>query len=182
MLLCIYRRTHAALFLPAAAEARSVQQSPAFGFFRDLMAGGVAGAVAKTVVAPIERVKLLLQTQESNPRIKSGEVPPYQGAGLLEHAGIGKALEVLARLCQQAQCARNAQVSLWSVIVFLRHGHVFTTTPAFVSHHCFLQAMPLAYGHSCVSRVVQQASSTALSALRESRALSPSGAATWPTS
>ena len=44
------------------------------------MAGGVAGAVAKTVVAPIERVKLLLQTQGAHPRIKSGEVPPYQGA------------------------------------------------------------------------------------------------------
>ncbi|KAK9825673.1 hypothetical protein WJX81_001170 [Elliptochloris bilobata] len=43
------------------------------------MAGGVAAAVAKTVVAPIERVKLLLQTQESHPRIRSGEVPPYKG-------------------------------------------------------------------------------------------------------
>ena len=79
------RRSHAALFLPGAAEARSLQQSPTFGFFRDLMAGGVAGAVAKTVVAPIERVKLLLQTQDANPRIKSGEVPPYRGAGLPHH-------------------------------------------------------------------------------------------------
>ena len=75
------RRSHAALFLPAAAEARSGQHSPALGFLRDLLAGGVAGAVAKTVVAPIERVKLLLQTQGAHPRIKSGEVPPYQGAG-----------------------------------------------------------------------------------------------------
>jgi len=30
-------------------------------------------------VAPIERVKLLLQTQDSNPRIKSGEIPRYTG-------------------------------------------------------------------------------------------------------
>lgn len=51
------------------------------GFITDLAAGGVAGAVSKTAVAPIERVKLLLQTQDSNPKIKSGEV----GAG----AGIG---------------------------------------------------------------------------------------------
>lgn len=29
----------------------------------DLMAGGVAGGISKTAVAPIERVKLLLQTQ-----------------------------------------------------------------------------------------------------------------------
>lgn len=44
------------------------------GFVTDLAAGGVAGAVSKTAVAPIERVKLLLQTQDSNPKIKSGEV------------------------------------------------------------------------------------------------------------
>jgi len=44
------------------------------------LAGGVAGAVAKTAVAPIERVKLLLQTQDTNPRIRSGEIPPYKGA------------------------------------------------------------------------------------------------------
>lgn len=47
------------------------------GFITDLAAGGVAGAISKTAVAPIERVKLLLQTQDSNPKIKSGEV----GAG-----------------------------------------------------------------------------------------------------
>lgn len=39
----------------------------------------MAGGVSKTVVAPIERVKLLLQTQDSNPRIKSGEIPRYTG-------------------------------------------------------------------------------------------------------
>ena len=30
-------------------------------FFKDLMAGGTAAAISKTAVAPIERVKLLLQ-------------------------------------------------------------------------------------------------------------------------
>jgi Mitochondrial carrier protein len=53
--------------------------SPAVKFTADLLAGGVAGAISKTAVAPIERVKLLLQTQDSNPRIKSGEVPRYTG-------------------------------------------------------------------------------------------------------
>jgi solute carrier family 25 (adenine nucleotide translocator) protein 4/5/6/31 len=48
-------------------------------FMADLLAGGVAGGISKTVVAPIERVKLLLQTQDSNPRIKSGEIPRYTG-------------------------------------------------------------------------------------------------------
>jgi len=30
-------------------------------FLKDLAAGGVAGGISKTVVAPIERVKLILQ-------------------------------------------------------------------------------------------------------------------------
>jgi solute carrier family 25 (adenine nucleotide translocator) protein 4/5/6/31 len=48
-------------------------------FLNDLLAGGVAGAVAKTAVAPIERVKIILQTQELNPKIRSGQIPPYKG-------------------------------------------------------------------------------------------------------
>ena len=62
---------------PVKDERRKV--SSAQKFTADLLAGGVAGAVSKTAVAPIERVKLLLQTQDSNPRIKSGEIPRYTG-------------------------------------------------------------------------------------------------------
>merc|ERR1712146_238052 len=47
----------------------------------DFMAGGVSGAIAKTCTAPIERVKLIIQTQDANPRIISGEVPRYTGIG-----------------------------------------------------------------------------------------------------
>merc|ERR1719188_957832 len=43
------------------------------------MLGGVSGAVSKTFTAPIERVKLLIQTQDANPLIRSGEVPRYTG-------------------------------------------------------------------------------------------------------
>lgn len=46
---------------------------------KDWLAGGIAAGISKTVVAPIERVKLLLQTQDANPRIASGEVPRYTG-------------------------------------------------------------------------------------------------------
>lgn len=38
-------------------------------FFVDFMAGGISAAVSKTVVAPIERVKLLLQVQDASPHI-----------------------------------------------------------------------------------------------------------------
>merc|ERR1711970_346714 len=50
-------------------------------FLIDFLAGGVSGAVSKTLTAPIERVKLVIQTQDANPKIKSGEVPRYTGIG-----------------------------------------------------------------------------------------------------
>ena len=48
-------------------------------FVINFLAGGVSGAVAKTATAPIERVKLLIQTQDANPKIISGEVARYNG-------------------------------------------------------------------------------------------------------
>merc|ERR1711924_49987 len=48
-------------------------------FLIDFLAGGVSGAIAKTCTAPIERVKLIIQTQDANPRIISGEIPRYTG-------------------------------------------------------------------------------------------------------
>merc|ERR1719235_330942 len=47
----------------------------------DFCLGGVSGAVSKTITAPIERVKLVIQTQDANPKIRSGEVPRYTGIG-----------------------------------------------------------------------------------------------------
>ncbi|ERL93308.1 hypothetical protein D910_10602, partial [Dendroctonus ponderosae] len=38
-------------------------------FIKDFLAGGISAAVAKTAVAPIERVKLLLQVQEVSKQI-----------------------------------------------------------------------------------------------------------------
>lgn len=47
----------------------------------NLAAGGIAGAISKTITAPMEKVKLAIQNQDSNPRIISGEMPRYKGMG-----------------------------------------------------------------------------------------------------
>lgn len=52
----------------------------AVAFLKDLAAGGVAGGISKTVVAPIERVKLLLQVQAASSQIK----PEDQYKGIID--------------------------------------------------------------------------------------------------
>jgi len=53
--------------------------SATISFLKDFAAGGVSGCIAKCCTAPIERVKLIIQTQDANPKIISGEVPRYTG-------------------------------------------------------------------------------------------------------
>lgn len=48
-------------------------------FLMDFLSGAVAAALSKTVVAPIERIRLILQTQDANPLIRSDQVPRYTG-------------------------------------------------------------------------------------------------------
>lgn len=48
-------------------------------FHRDLVAGALMGGVVHTIVAPIERAKLLLQTQESNLAIVSEPHRRFKG-------------------------------------------------------------------------------------------------------
>jgi solute carrier family 25 (adenine nucleotide translocator) protein 4/5/6/31 len=45
----------------------------AISFAQDFVAGGVSAAVSKTAVAPIERVKLLLQVQHVSKQIAESE-------------------------------------------------------------------------------------------------------------
>lgn len=60
-------------------SAEKVQKSKAEQLATDLVIGGTAGAISKTLMAPVERIKLLLQTQESNPDVISGKVKKYDG-------------------------------------------------------------------------------------------------------
>ncbi|KAJ9442515.1 hypothetical protein DIPPA_05292 [Diplonema papillatum] len=48
-------------------------------FMTDFLIGGTSASIAKTLTAPIERVKLVIQTQDANPKIISGEVQRYNG-------------------------------------------------------------------------------------------------------
>ncbi|ORY39438.1 mitochondrial carrier [Rhizoclosmatium globosum] len=64
-----------------AAKPQKQKDSFYVALAKDFAAGGVSGAVSKTLTAPIERVKLVIQTQDANPKIISGEVPRYTGIG-----------------------------------------------------------------------------------------------------
>jgi solute carrier family 25 (adenine nucleotide translocator) protein 4/5/6/31 len=63
---------------PAAAKPK---KSKLEQLGQDLILGGSIGAIAKTVMAPVERVKLLMQTQDSNPAVIRGEVKRYTSIG-----------------------------------------------------------------------------------------------------
>ena len=54
-------------------------------FAKDFIAGGVAAAVSKTAVAPIERVKLLLQVQHISKQI--AEDQRYKGESQSPESG-----------------------------------------------------------------------------------------------
>merc|ERR1711990_530354 len=62
----------------AAGQIDKMGDSKKLGFFENFMLAGVAAGVSKTVAAPIERVKLLVQNQDE--MIKQGRLDkPYSG-------------------------------------------------------------------------------------------------------
>jgi len=60
-----------------AAAPTHKKRDAVTSFVTDLLAGGVAGGISKTVVAPIERVKLLLQVQDASTQISKDK--QYKG-------------------------------------------------------------------------------------------------------
>ncbi|CAN1121018.1 Probable ADP,ATP carrier protein At5g56450 [Linum perenne] len=61
------------------SSSTSDPQTWLVNFHRDLMAGAMLAGVVHTIVAPIERTKLLLQTQESNMAILGGGHRKFKG-------------------------------------------------------------------------------------------------------
>lgn len=59
-----------------ASSSTSATQSGYGKVLKDFVLGGTSGAIAKTVAAPIERVKLLMQTAQNNPKLAER---PYTG-------------------------------------------------------------------------------------------------------
>lgn len=64
-----------------ATKEKKGQDNALLDAAKNFMAGGVSAGVSKTIVAPIERVKMLIQTQDSIPDIKEGRMPRYTGIG-----------------------------------------------------------------------------------------------------
>lgn len=62
---------------PAASFFAFNMTDAAVSFAKDFLAGGVAAAISKTAVAPIERVKLLLQVQHASKQITADK--QYKG-------------------------------------------------------------------------------------------------------
>ncbi|KAG2386174.1 hypothetical protein C9374_002620 [Naegleria lovaniensis] len=60
-------------------EQHTTSPSSTYTFLKDFTLGGASGAVAKTITAPIERVRIVLQTSRANPEIIRGEIPPFKG-------------------------------------------------------------------------------------------------------
>lgn len=51
-------------------------------FMKDFLAGGISAAISKTAVAPIERVKLLLQVQAVSKQIRPED--QYKGRNIID--------------------------------------------------------------------------------------------------
>ena len=63
------------------SDGKKEKKSGVQQLLTDLFIGGAVGAVAKTAMAPVERIKLLMQTMDSNPDVISGKVERYKGIG-----------------------------------------------------------------------------------------------------
>ena len=64
-----------------AEEGGMAKKAPGekHNFLKDFLIGGVSAAIAKTSVAPIERVKIILQCQDANAQVMLDASKRYKG-------------------------------------------------------------------------------------------------------
>ena len=67
--------------------SQPTKAAPKRSFASDFLIGGISAAVSKTVVAPIERVKLLLQVQDAMKKKKSA-TPTDPAKEMVKYKGI----------------------------------------------------------------------------------------------
>lgn len=60
-----------------SSPTQPIMPTDVAGFAKDFLAGGISAAISKTAVAPIERVKLLLQVQAASKQITADK--QYKG-------------------------------------------------------------------------------------------------------
>ena len=121
----------------AAAAATTAPPRPARPFpFVQLMVQGWTGTIAKTVTAPLERAKLVLQTQAMEPRVVSGDIAPYTGffdCVYRSVTGVDRDAGVFARVCGVASlwrgnvsnCVRFFPVACCNIMVRDKITNVF---------------------------------------------------------
>lgn len=78
----------------APSTSSSNTKSGSGKVIKDFLLGGTSGAIAKTIAAPIERVKLLLQTQENNPKLREN---PYKGKSISIQAFLTALIDALKK-------------------------------------------------------------------------------------
>jgi len=79
---------------PVAHGAPKAPQKK-FNFVKDFLIGGVSAAISKTAVAPIERIKILLQVQDASSQIKADK--KYKGI-----------IDCFSRVCKE-----QGVITLW---------------------------------------------------------------------
>lgn len=91
------------------AEGKKKGGFDPMSFAQDFVAGGIAAAVSKTAVAPIERVKLLLQVQHASKQISKENqykgivdafvrIPKEQGATAFWRGNLANVIRLVKRI------------------------------------------------------------------------------------
>ena len=115
-MLDVASRAHPVSRLAFAANKMSGKTADPLSFAKDFIAGGVSAAVSKTAVAPIERVKLLLQVQHASKQITADK--QYKGkmaASLIVKFYVDRALP---------EPAHAGEPPCWILVGYLRNSNV----------------------------------------------------------